>query len=569
MEISDKKLADLLIQKGLITEKVLKSFLEQAEVKGMSLENILFEREIIPDEKLGAVMAELYEVPFVKVSERIIPEDLLRTVSYTLASTQFLMAFEKKANELSIAMNNVKNYEIANFLERKTGLVIKRFYATKRDIKQALKFYNRDVNEKFNKLLKSGLEDPTKIESLKDTAKILDTIILFAYQNDASDIHIEPHKNFLGIRYRIDGLLKTIAELPVSILDLITTRIKVLANLPTDEHRAALDGRFKIELENNEITLRVSIVPTYEGEKTVMRVLSSSNQELNIETLGYSEKNMQIIHNNIVKTNGMILITGPTGSGKTTTLYSILKLLNSPEINISTIEDPVEYRLEGVNQIQVNPKTNLTFSTGLRSLLRQDPDVVMVGEIRDQETAGIGINAALTGHLVLATLHTNDAASTLPRLIDMGIEPFLISATVKVVIAQRLVRIICPKCKISYELTLEQIQSICTKFNINQNLKALFEEAAKKVSNEKNTVTFYRGAGCATCGQTGFKGRFSIAEVIDVSDTIKKLLLTENSPQLLEEAARKEGMVPMLVDGMNKVLAGVTTIEEVLRVMRS
>ncbi|MFA6992232.1 MAG: GspE/PulE family protein, partial [Candidatus Gracilibacteria bacterium] len=306
------------------------------------------------------------------------------------------------------------NYELISSLEKKTGVEIEKYYATKRDIKLSLKAYNKDVNEKFTKLLKSVLADPTKIESLKDSAKIVDTIILFAFQNSASDIHIEPRKDTIIIRYRIDGLLQPIAELPISILELLITRIKVLANLRTDEHRTAQDGRFKIELENNEITLRVSILPTYDGEKTVLRLLTSTNQELDLETLGYSEENMQTIKRNILKTNGIILMTGPTGSGKTTTLYSILKLLNSPEVNISTIEDPIEYRLEGVNQIQVNPKTNLTFATGLRSLLRQDPDIIMVGEIRDEETAGIAINSALTGHLVLATLHTNDAASTLP-----------------------------------------------------------------------------------------------------------------------------------------------------------
>lgn len=569
MEINDKKLAELLVQKGITTEKVLKPFLEQAQSKNIPLETVLFDREVIADEKLGAVIAELSEVPFAKVSDKIISEELLRVVSYPLASTQFIIAFEKVGDELHVAMNNVKNYEIINFLERKTGLTIKPYYSTKRDIKVALKFYSKNVDEKFTNLLKSVLEDPSKVESLKDTAKILDTIILFAYQNAASDIHIEPHKEFFVVRYRIDGILKTITELPISILGLITTRIKVLSNIPTDEHRTALDGRFKIVLENNEITLRVSIVPTYDGEKTVMRVLTNESQELNIETLGYSDRNLRIIRDNILKTNGMILLTGPTGSGKTTSLYSVLKLLNSTEVNISTIEDPIEYRLEGVNQIQVNTKTNLTFASGLRALLRQDPDIVMVGEIRDQETAGIAINAALTGHLVLATLHTNDAASTLPRLIDMGIEPFLISATVKVVVAQRLVRVICSKCKVPYELTLDEVKSIGSRFNLNEVLTAMFETVATENMNGKNTLTFYKGNGCSSCDQSGFKGRVSIAEVMEITDSLKKLIISNTSPQALEAAAFKEGMVGMFVDGVLKALEGTTTIEEILRVMRS
>ncbi|MEK7145868.1 MAG: GspE/PulE family protein, partial [Patescibacteria group bacterium] len=342
-----------------------------------------------------------------------------------------------------------------------------------KNIKTALKVYSPDVNTKFAKLLEGALVDRHKIESLNEASKIVDTIILFAYQNDASDIHIEPQKKAISIRYRIDGILHLITDLPLLIADLIVTRIKVLANMPTDEHRAALDGRFKIELEGTEITLRVSIIPTYHGEKVVMRLLTSTNQSLNLESFGYSERNLEVIRNNILKTHGIILMTGPTGSGKTTTLYTLLNLLNSPEVNISTIEDPIEYRLEGINQIQVNPKTNLTFADGLRALLRQDPDIVMVGEIRDKETAGIAINAALTGHLVLATLHTNDAATTLPRMVEMEVENFLLAATARMVVAQRLVRKICDSCKESYELSLEQMEALGKKFNIKQNLREL------------------------------------------------------------------------------------------------
>lgn len=564
MALDDKKLADALLAQNLIKEKSLKTLYENAKAQNMSLEDLLFDRGVLPDEKLATLVASLYQVPLVKLGDRTIADPLLRIVPYTMAANQYVIPFELVGNKLSIAINNPQNIELINFIEKKSGFEIVTHYATKKNIKASLKSYNRNVNTKFTTLLKGALKDPTKIESLKDAAKILDTIILFAFQNNASDIHIEAHKDFISIRYRVDGIMQTIAELPISILELLTTRIKVLANLRTDEHRAAQDGRFKIELEGNEITLRVSIIPTYDGEKTVMRLLSSSNQELNIESLGYSDYNLQLIHDNILKTHGIILITGPTGSGKTTTMYSVLKLLNSPEINISTIEDPIEYRLEGVNQIQVNPRAKLTFANGLRSLLRQDPDILMVGEIRDEETAGIAINSALTGHLVLATLHTNDVASTLPRLIDMNIEPFLVAATIQLIIAQRLVRTICSKCKKTYTLNISQIESLGKKFNLKFDLKSIIQQFSTE-----DQVTFYKGDGCAECNGSGFKGRLSIAEAMEVSDEIKKLVFANRPPEEIDAQAKKEGMIPMFIDGMKKVLSGATTIEEVLRVMRS
>lgn len=564
MPIPDLVLKEEIIKRGLLKEKILDTLLENAKDQSLPLNTILIERETLPDDVLGKIVAELYKVPFVQMKDKNVSEHVLRLVPYTLASHQYLLPFEQEGQELKVALNDPENYELINFLEKKTGLKVIPYYATKKDIQYSLKGYNRDINTKFKKLLKGALKDPNEIESLKDAAKILDVVILFAYQNNASDIHIEPHKDFLGIRYRIDGILQPIAELPMSILDLLTTRIKVLANLRTDEHRAAQDGRIKIILEDNEITLRVSIVPTYDGEKTVLRLLSSPTQELNLEATGFSEKNLAIVRRNLLKTNGIILVTGPTGSGKTTTLYSILKQLNSPEINVATVEDPIEYRLEGVNQIQVNPKTNLTFADGLRALLRQDPNVIMVGEIRDEETAGIAVNAALTGHLVLATLHTNDVATTLPRLVEMGIEEFLVATTAQLVMAQRLVRTICEKCKNSYKVSAEQISEIGDKYNV----KELLQKNLLQLSNG-GEIVFYRGVGCDACSDSGFKGRVSIAEVMEVTDKVRKLIFTNSTPKDIEEQAIAEGMIPMFIDGLEKVLAGKTTIEEVLRVMHS
>lgn len=573
MAVPDDILLKTLVEKSLLTKERANLLLGQAEAENKSFQDLLFEKEVIPDDVLGKIIADLLKFPFVRLAEVTIMESLLKIVPFAVASHQLILPFNQSGNGLDIAMCEPANKELLTFLEQKTGLKIIPYFATKKDIKAALKIYSRDINEKFNKLLKSVLADPSKIESLKDAAKILDTIILFAYQNNASDIHVEPQKTGLSVRYRIDGILHTITELPKEIEELLITRVKVLSNLRTDEHMAPQDGRFKIDLEGTEITMRVSVIPVYDGEKVVLRLLSSQKQELNLDALGYTPKNLYIIKSNIVKTHGMLLVTGPTGSGKTTTLYSILKLLNSPEVNIATIEDPIEYRLEGINQIQVNSKANLTFANGLRSILRQDPDIVMVGEIRDEETAGIAINAALTGHLVLATLHTNNAATTLPRLLEMGIEGFLVAATTNAAIAQRLVRKICPHCKEEYTILRQVLDDMSKKARIKYNILEIFDKTVQdypELSSKKTDQGFIltKGKGCERCGNTGFSGRLSISEVIDITEPIKNIIINNGNASQIEQEAEKEGTVPMFADGMIKVLNGVTTIEEVLRVMR-
>lgn len=565
MAINRDQLKEVLLEKGLLSQEKIEAAMSHADSQKITLEEFLFKNQLVPDKELGQILADLYEVPLVDLAGFTIKENLLSVVPPRMASTQLVLPFEMEDGLIRIAFSNPQNYELITFLENKTGLKVEPHYATELDLRKALKVYNRDVNEKFNELLKGSLTDPNKIESLQDASKLVDTIVLFAQQNGASDVHLEPHKDFLVIRYRVDGLLRNVAELPIQVTELITTRIKVLARMRTDEHRAAQDGRFKLEVNGVEVTLRVSIIPVYDGEKVVMRLLSASNQELNLKALGYSELNLTKIDEGMKKTHGILLVTGPTGSGKTTTLYSMMKMLNSPDVNISTIEDPIEYRLQGINQTQVNRKTDLTFANGLRALVRQDPDIIMVGEIRDKETANVAINAALTGHLVLATLHTNDAASTLPRLMEMGVESFLIAATAKMVIAQRLIRTICSHCKQSYELNLGQIEALSKQFDLESDMSAILKHMHKE---KEETFIFYRGEGCEICGGSGYKGRTTIAEVMEVTDEVQKNILEMVSSSQLEEVAMKEGMISMFMDGMEKVFAGKTTIEEIFRVLR-
>ncbi|MCS7200536.1 MAG: GspE/PulE family protein [Patescibacteria group bacterium] len=386
---------------------------------------------------------------------------------------------------------------------------------------------------------------------------ILNGLIRYAYEMRASDIHLEPFQDKLKIRFRIDGVMHTMFEFPKDIQDEILTRIKILSNLRIDEHLIPQDGRFKYVVEEGEkeFDVRVSIMPTYYGENAVMRLLVESQQVFSLENLGFSRRDLYVITKAIRKPYGMILVTGPTGSGKTTTLYTILKILNNESITIITLEDPIEYSIEGVTQIQVNIQAGLTFDSGLRTILRQDPDIIMVGEIRDRETAKISVNAALTGHLLLSTLHTNDSATVFPRLLEMEIEPFLIASTVNVVIAQRLVRTICQNCKKEKELSDVEINA----------LVGLVPEKIINELREKRTV--YIGKGCPTCNNSGYWGRIGIFEVLLVSPNVKKLIMLQRSSDEIKRTAQEEGMATMIEDGFQKVLAGLTTIEEVLRVI--
>ncbi|MDP2695863.1 MAG: GspE/PulE family protein [bacterium] len=384
--------------------------------------------------------------------------------------------------------------------------------------------------------------------------KLIDALIESAYTARASDIHIDPEQDQVRVRFRVDGTLHDTFVFSKDSHSEIITRLKVLSGLRTDEHQMAQDGRFKISVSDGLfVDVRLSIAPTYYGENAVMRLLAQKSEtEFTLEALAFSEKNQKIIQKSIKKPYGMILATGPTGSGKTTTLYTIIKMLNKPETSIITIEDPIEYSVDGVEQIQVNTQTGLTFVSGLRSILRQDPNIIMVGEIRDQETAGIAINAALTGHLLLSTLHTNDAATTLPRLVDMKVEPFLIASTVNIAMGQRLLRRVCQDCKIEKKITATDIKSLST---------------ALRPGAINEGAIFYAGEGCDVCDHTGYKGRIGVHEVMEVTDAIREAIMKRADAAMIQELAIKEGMVPMLEDALQKALAGLTTIEEILRII--
>jgi type IV pilus assembly protein PilB len=366
------------------------------------------------------------------------------------------------------------------------------------------------------------------------------------------------------VRFRVDGVLKDIIELPAELTDVIVARIKVLAELRTDEHFKPQDGRFKVELsDGNEVTTRVSILPVYDGEKVVMRILKAKKQKTDLTDLGYTDVNQGKIYGNAEKAHGMLLVTGPTGSGKTTTIYTVLKLLNKPEVNITTVEDPIKYKLDRVNQIQVNQAAGLTFASGLRSILRQDPDVVMIGEIRDEETASIAVNAALTGHLVLATLHTNSAIDTLPRLLEMQVEPYLVASTVNVVIAQRLVRKLCDKCKKPVQVTPELLNAIAVDDSeFSKDMLAMAQQFVKVGD------TIYGPGGCAECNEKGFAGRLAIAEVLDITDEIKEAIYAKKSPLEIEQVARDQGYTSFIEDALLKVKEGSTSLDEVIRVTK-
>ncbi|HYM65486.1 MAG TPA: GspE/PulE family protein, partial [Candidatus Sulfotelmatobacter sp.] len=513
------------------------------------------EKDVISDENLGILIADFLKYPFISLSKISIPEDVFSVVPERLARKYKIVSFARDTEGIKLAMTDPANKELLEIISKKTKLKVLPYFATERDIENALQLYRKDLQAVFDELLQ-GIVGTGIDPGDAPIAKMVDLLITYAYRDKASDIHIEPEENDLLVRFRIDGILHDMLYLDKRLTERILTRIKILSRLRTDEHLSAQDGKIRIIVDDENLDLRVSIIPIAEGEKAVLRLLSSHFRQFSLLELGMKEEDLKKVNAAINKSFGMILSTGPTGSGKTTSIYSILKILNTREKNITTIEDPIEYRIKGVNQIQVNVKTNLTFANGLRSILRQDPNVIFVGEIRDSEAAEIAVNAALTGHLVVSTLHTNDAATALPRLVDMKVEPFLVASTVNVIIAQRLVRKICDSCK---------IRVILKRSDMAKNIP---EELIAKYFLPQEDLNVYQGKGCKVCHHTGYLGRIGIFEVLEMTDTIKKLIADKNDSGIIAKEAIAEGMTTMQEDGIYKIAKGMTTLEEVLRVTK-
>ncbi len=581
MRVSNVQLKEFLEDSNLVKKEDLELSFAEATKAQADLGAVLLEKKLVTEADLQKVYAYVLGIPFVDLSKETVAQDVLHIIPELIAKKSNIVAFEKSGANLKVAMLNPEDLQTIDFIKKKTGLKIIPCLTTKESIQSILLQYGRSLEAEFGEILtdkvKSGDEESgEKGENLEKMAaglpiiRVVDTLLKHAILQQASDIHIEPDEKEVRVRYRIDGVLHDAMTLPKDTAAGIVARIKVLSNLKLDEHRTPQDGRFKIEKYEYKISFRVSILPIFDGEKIVMRLLNESSSGLTLEKMGLSSDALETIQREMNKPNGMILVTGPTGSGKTTTLYTAMDILNTPDVNISTVEDPVEYRMSRVNQTQINPKVGMTFAAGLRALLRQDPDIIMVGEIRDGETLEIAMHAAMTGHLVLSTLHTNSAAATLPRMLDMGAEAFLIASTVNVIIGQRLVRRLCPDCRKPYKMDEKQIESLGKYYDIDAILTFLkkHKESKKFVEKAKGwaDIDFYQAEGCDQCGGEGYRGRMGIYEVLGMESNIRKFVSQSATTEELEKCARFEnGMATMVEDGFSKCVQGMTSLEEVMR----
>lgn len=573
--MSPKRLHTLLAKHFGLKATVQKKYKKKADRLGKHLEQYLIDEKIIDETELYTIIGQESGAPFVALKGIEIKKEDLNLIPAPLAQTHKIISFKQTPTEVFLAMLDPLDIQTIEFIRRKTGLNPNVHITAPGDIKDALRRYHADLKSEFGvqEVSDASSGDSKELKKAAEEVSIINivnSIVEHAVFEGASDIHIEPTEKEVEVRYRVDGILKSVMTLPKDVKQAITARIKVLANLKIDEHMLPQDGRFKIKLQDDKFSFRVSIIPVYDGEKVVMRLLHEGQKPLSLDELGFLPGPKKIIKRAIKKPHGMVLVTGPTGSGKTTSLYSVLGMLNQPDVNISTIEDPIEYHVKGINQSQVNSRIGFDFAKGLRAFLRQDPDIIMVGEIRDKETAEIAIHAAMTGHLVLSTLHTNDAPTTIPRLLDMDIPPFLVAFTANVIIAQRLVRRICKHCKKEFKLDKKAINELL-KITDAKKVRPLFKAHKIKLSTtEKNlqSMIFYRGEGCRRCGQSGYKGRVGIYEVMDITKEITEKINQRANAEELKKFTEKSGMITMLQDGLIKAKMGVTTIEEVLRVTR-
>jgi type IV pilus assembly protein PilB len=580
MHIEDSQLNKFILDSNLVSKTDLESAQEEAEKESSHLGDILVKNGKITKDNLRRMQAYVLGIPFVDLKTRKIPFETLSMIPEPVARNHNIVAFKKDDKVLEVAMLDVDDLSAIDFVKKKVNLKIVPRLTDSESVKNVIIQYQKSLKAEFGDIiqkesgtLKAIIEEAGETATEADLKKIaedlpviriVDTLLKHAILQNASDIHIEPMEDQLLVRYRIDGLLHDAMVLPKNAEASITARIKVLSNLKLDEKRLPQDGRFKIDMNNEKVSFRVSMLPTHYGEKTVMRLLRENVSGFTLEYLGFHGEALERIHHASTLTTGMILTTGPTGSGKTTTLYTILDILNQPDVNISTIEDPIEYQMKRINQTQVKPEIGFTFASGLRSLVRQDPDIIMVGEIRDNETASLAVNAALTGHLVLSTLHTNSAAGAIPRLIDMKIEPFLLISTIDVIVAQRLVRRLSENKK-KYTLTDDEIASLGKTVDLDKVLEALKAEKVVKSGDNWDKIPFWKAV--ESKDDDGYKGRVGIHEVLKVSQSIKELIIKGSTTADIEAQAKKEGMLTMIEDGIFNAVQGTTTIEEVLRVI--
>lgn len=581
MQISEAELKKAILAGNLISKTDLEEIAKKAKTKKQKLSDMILSEGKISEAELRKLEAFVLGIPFVSLEKEKISFDVLSLIPEAIARNYNIIAYKKSEKGLEVAMLDADDLPVIDFIKKRSGLKILPRLTDSQSIKSALVQYKRSLQAEFTNIIqkevgsiKLSKEDgggEKSEQELKEMAedlpvvKIVDSIILHGILQNASDIHIEPGEMDLVVRYRIDGILHDAMTLDKSAAPGIVARIKVLSNLKLDEKRLPQDGRFKIEDNGDKVSFRVSTLPTFYGEKTVIRILKESTHGFSLEGLGFHGEALERIYEALKQKTGMVLATGPTGSGKTTTLYTMLDILNKPEVNISTVEDPIEYQMPRVNQVQVKPEIGLTFANGLRSLLRQDPNVIMVGEIRDGETASLAVNASLTGHLVLSTIHTNSAAGAVPRMIDMGVLPFLIISTVKTIIAQRLVRKLTPS-KEKYLLSEAEIKNLGKIVDLDRMLTLL---KAEKVIGEKDTwdkINFYKAVKSSE-SEDGYSGRVGIHEVLKVSGTIKEIISKGGSADEIEKVAKDEGMMTILEDGVFQAVLGMTTLEEVFRVV--
>ena len=562
---SNQSLADVLLSEHLLTQEQYNDIKLKNATQGSTEESYIESLNVVPPEKLTEAKAKILGIPFISLTNTSFSPEAINLVPRVVAERFHLVPFlyDDKIKVLSVAMENPVDLEAISFVQQKTGLTVKVFASTPSEILLAINQQYRQeiVGEVGAALKESEVSNPVKTVDIEQIAqiikeapiaKIVSTILEYAVTSRASDVHIEPEEDRVRVRYRIDGILYDRLSLPKTVQDSVISRIKILSEMKIDEHRIPQDGRFNFKVDDQEVDLRISVLPTIFGEKIVMRLLRKSGGIPTLAELGLSGPSLKSLELNMLRPHGIILVCGPTGSGKTSTLYSVLARLNTPKVNIMTLEDPVEYQISGVNQVQVNPAVGLDFATGLRSFLRQDPNIILVGEIRDRETTDLAIQAALTGHLVFSTLHTSDAAGALPRLLDLGAETFLLSSTINAIVAQRIVRKICSYCK-----------------QVFVPLPQVIDEIKKELGSflpASTDVKLYKGRGCSHCSNEGYFGRIGIFEVLSVSEKIAQMILQKPEAEAVKQEAVKEGMVTLKQDGYFKALSGITTIEEVLRV---